>query len=135
MIAESQMKDSGIEWIGEIPRNWITKKIKYVFHERKETNDPIKSENIVSLTHDRGVILYKDKGDIGNKRKDDIKSYKLVYPGDIVINSMNVIIGSSGLSNYFKFFLVFDLTFFVTLVIITVFGFQENKSNVKFDYL
>jgi len=87
--------------VENVPNDWVIKKIKYVFDERKETNDPIQTDVLVSLTHDRGVILHSEKGDIGNKEKDDIKKYKIVHPGDIVVNSMNVIIGSSGLSDYF----------------------------------
>ena len=87
--------------VNNTPSDWSVKKIKYVFDERKESNDPVKTDVLVSLTHDRGVILHSDKGDIGNKAKDDLTRYKLVYPGDIVVNSMNVIIGSSGLSNYY----------------------------------
>lgn len=87
--------------VENVPSDWVIKKIKYVFDERKETNDPIQTDVLVSLTHDRGVILHSEKGDIGNKEKDDIKKYKIVHPGDIVVNSMNVIIGSSGLSDYF----------------------------------
>lgn len=87
--------------VENVPIDWVIKKIKYVFDERKETNDPIQTDVLVSLTHDRGVILHSEKGDIGNKKKDDIKKYKIVHPGDIVVNSMNVIIGSSGLSDHF----------------------------------
>ena len=87
--------------VESVPNEWDIKKIKYIFDERKETNDPIQTDVLVSLTHNRGVILHSEKGDIGNKEKDDIKKYKIVYPGDIVVNSMNVIIGSSGLSDYF----------------------------------
>ena len=96
-----KMKDSGIEWIGEIPENWEVKPIKQILCERKESNNPIKSDFILSLTNDRGVIPYHTKGDVGNKSKEDITGYKLVYPNDIVLNSMNVVIGSVGLSNYF----------------------------------
>lgn len=31
------MKDSGIEWIGEIPSNWIVKPLKYYVHMNIET--------------------------------------------------------------------------------------------------
>jgi type I restriction enzyme S subunit len=84
-----------------LPKDWEVKKIKFVFDERKEFNDPVQTEILISLTHDRGVILHSEKGDIGNKEKDDLSKYKIVHPGDIVVNSMNVIIGSSGLSNYY----------------------------------
>jgi type I restriction enzyme, S subunit len=94
-------KDSGVKWIGKIPNGWVTEKIKYIFWERKEMNDPVKSNNLISLTLEKGVIPHSEKGTGGNKPKDDISKYKLVYPGDIVLNSMNVIVGSVGLSKYF----------------------------------
>lgn len=95
------MKDSGVEWIGEIPEEWGVQNLKSILTERKESNNPVKTDFILSLTNDRGVIPYTDKGDIGNKSKEDLTGYKLAYPNDIVLNSMNVIIGSVGLSNYF----------------------------------
>ena len=49
----------------------------------------------------RGVIPYAEKGNSGNKAKEDLTAYRLAYPGDIVLNSMNVIVGSVGLSKYF----------------------------------
>lgn len=96
-----KMKDSGVEWIGQIPEDWEVVKIKQVLVERKESNNPIKTSNILSLLHDRGVIPYEEKGNIGNKAKESLLDYKLAYPDDIVLNSMNVIIGSVGLSKYF----------------------------------
>lgn len=96
-----QMKESGIEWIGKIPEKWDFKRLKNVLKERKENNNPVKTNNILSLTNDRGVIPYSEKGNHGNKAKEDLSGYKLAYKGDIVMNSMNVIIGSVGLSSYF----------------------------------
>ncbi|NDD66436.1 restriction endonuclease subunit S, partial [bacterium] len=87
--------------IDHLPKDWEAKKIKFVFDERKEFNNPVQTEILISLTHDRGVIPHSEKGDIGNKEKDDLTKYKIVHPGDIVVNSMNAIIGSSGLSNYY----------------------------------
>lgn len=95
------MKDSGVEWIGEIPENWVTRKIKFSLNERIEKNDPIKSKNILSLTAKQGVIPLSEREGGGNKPKEDFSAYKLAYPGDIVMNSMNIISGSVGLSNYF----------------------------------
>lgn len=67
---------------------------------RNEKNDPIKLTQVLSLTAARGVILYEDKGAIGNNASEDITRYSVVRKGDIVVNSMNVIIGSVGLSKY-----------------------------------
>lgn len=96
-----EMKDSGVEWIGEIPKDWEKKRLKAVLCERNVNNNPIKTDFILSLTNDRGVIPYTEKGESGNKSKDDLTGYKLAYPNDIVLNSMNVIIGSVGLSKYY----------------------------------
>ena len=98
---EIKYKNSEVDWIGDIPENWSIQRIKSVLIERKENNSPIKTDFILALTNDRGVIPYNDKGDIGNKSKQDLTGYRLAYPGDIVLNSMNIIIGSVGLSNYF----------------------------------
>ena len=94
-------QDTQIDWIGNIPSDWELKKIKYVFWERKENNDPIKSENLISLTIERGVIPHSEKTGGGNKPKEDLTKYKLVHPGDIVLNSMNVIAGAVGISKYY----------------------------------
>tara|TARA_Y100001973_G_C5195364_1_gene333870 strand:+ start:722 stop:2059 length:1338 start_codon:yes stop_codon:yes gene_type:complete len=93
-------KNSSIDWIGEIPTHWELKKIKFIFFQRKEKNDPIKTDNILSLTIQQGVIPISEKKSGGNKPKDDLSKYNITYPGDIVMNSMNVIVGSVGLSKY-----------------------------------
>lgn len=96
-----QMKDSGVEWIGEIPADWEVKPLKQILIERKEKNDPIKTNEILSLSIERGVFPYSEKVGGGNKAKDDLTAYKLAYPNDIVLNSMNIIVGAVGLSRYF----------------------------------
>ena len=96
-----KMKDSGIEWIGEIPEGWDIKRLGAILQERNEVNNPIQTTSILSLTNNRGVIPYSEKGNQGNKAKDDLTGYKIAHIGDIVLNSMNVIIGSVGLSNYY----------------------------------
>lgn len=96
-----QTKISNIEWLGTYPAHWQLKKIKYCLQERVEKNNPVKTTNILSLTAKQGVIPYDEKEGGGNKPKEDVRDYRLAYPGDIVMNSMNILSGSVGLSNYF----------------------------------
>nr|WP_314789818.1 restriction endonuclease subunit S [uncultured Haemophilus sp.] len=95
------LKDSGVDWLGEIPSHWECLPIRSIFKFRNEKNDPIKTDNILSLSIANGVTEYSDENRGGNKRKDDLSSYKLAYPNDIVLNSMNVIVGAVGVSKYF----------------------------------
>ena len=96
-----EMKDSGIEWIGQIPSNWKIERMQWHLEEKNVGNNPVQTTNILSLTNKRGVIPYEEKGNQGNKSKEDVSGYKLAYPNTIVANSMNVIIGSVGLSKYY----------------------------------
>ncbi len=89
-----------IGWVGKRPFDIYLAPLKSVLRIRREINSPIKSERILSLTNDRGVIPYEEKGAIGNNVSEDISRYSIVHIGDIVMNSMNVIIGSVGLSKY-----------------------------------
>ncbi|MBQ8302566.1 MAG: restriction endonuclease subunit S [Clostridia bacterium] len=96
-----EMKNSGIEWIGNIPAHWEMKRLKSLFLERKEKNDPVKTDFILSLGASYGVVPYSEKEGGGNKAKEDLTDYRLAYPNDIVMNSMNIISGSVGISRYF----------------------------------
>lgn len=96
-----QMKDSGIPWIGEIPSFWQLKKIKYVLRDRVEKNNPVRTTDILSLTAKQGVIPLDEREGGGNKPKEDFSAYHIAYPGDIVMNSMNILSGSVGLSKYY----------------------------------
>ena len=96
-----KMKDSGIAWIGEIPEGWKVDRLKSYIHEVKEINKPVKTKKVLSLTNVSGVIPYEEKGAKGNVSKEDYTQYKLAYPDTIVANSMNVLIGSVGICNYY----------------------------------
>ena len=75
--------------------------IRAIFDERKESNSGPKTDFILSVMKDIGVIPYDEKGNVGNKKSDNIERYNVVYPGDLVLNKMNVIIGSVGISDYY----------------------------------
>lgn len=93
-------KPTGLAWLPEVPRGWEMLRLKSCFYERKENNRSSNQMMILSLMKDIGVIPYDEKGDVGNKSKDDISQYKVARRGDLVLNSMNVIIGSVGVTPY-----------------------------------
>lgn len=95
------MKDSNIEWIGEIPTDWEIKKFRHILKERTEKNIPIKSTERLSLSIDLGVTLYAEKTTNLDRFKDDFEQYKIAHEGDLVMNSMNMIIGAVGVSKYY----------------------------------
>jgi type I restriction enzyme S subunit len=92
--------DSRLDWLGEFPAHWDVKRLGSLLEERNEMNADRQVQQVLSLVRKRGVMRYEDKGRIGNKRSDDVARYKVVREGDIVLNSMNVIIGSVGQSSY-----------------------------------
>ncbi len=95
-----EMKDTGVEWLGKVPEHWELPRLGAILQERGEVNSNGKVVKVLSVLRDRGVIPYSEKGNIGNKMSEDITRYKVVRPDDIVVNCMNVIIGSVGLSPY-----------------------------------
>lgn len=97
---ETEMKDSGVQWIGDIPSDWNIKPLYACLDEINQKNNPVVTTNILSLTNTDGVIPYSERGNQGNKSKENFEEYKVVYPNTIVANSMNILIGSVGLSKY-----------------------------------
>ena len=98
---EFKMKDSGVEWIGEIPENWELRRVQYCLQEINVKNNTVQTSEVLSLVRDRGVMPYEEKGNQGNKAKEDVSEYKLAYPHTLVVNSMNILIGSVGLCDCF----------------------------------
>ena len=96
-----EMKDSGIEWIGEIPKEWDILPFRHILFERNEKNNPVISEERLSLSIELGVTLYADKTTNLDRFKEDFTQYKLAHEGDLVMNSMNMIVGATGVSKWF----------------------------------
>lgn len=93
--------DNSIEWIGEVPDGWHLNRIQNCLQEIKVKNVPIQTTQVLSLVKDKGVMLYEEKGNQGNKAKEDVSEYKLAYPNTLIVNSMNILIGAVGVSEYF----------------------------------
>jgi len=91
-------KDSGVEWIGEIPYHWDTIKCGYLFKVKSIKNT--KNEVNLSVYRDYGVILRDSRDDNYNRVSEDTSSYKLVEIGDFVFNKMKCWMGSLGVSEY-----------------------------------
>lgn len=77
-------KDSGVQWLGDIPSHWNTQKIKFTFVERSEKNHP--DEPILCATQSQGVIpqsMYDNRVVVVNK---GFENLKFVRVGDFVIS-------------------------------------------------
>ena len=99
--ANAGMKESGMKWLGKYPAHWQYLSFKNVLLERNEKNIPVKTEERLSLSIDKGVTLYAEKTTNLDRFKDDVSQYKLAHEGDLVLNSMNMIVGAVGVSEYF----------------------------------
>ena len=93
-----QMKDSGIEWIGEIPEGWEVRKIKNIAFPKSIQNHP--QEEVLSLYRDFGVIIKSSRDDNFNRTSENTTNYKFVEVGDLVINKMKAWQGSLAISWY-----------------------------------
>lgn len=92
------MKDSGIPWLGEIPKEWGTMKIKQIM--RKKSIKDFPNEIVLSLYRDYGVVPKDSRDDNHNVTSEDTSNYKLVDIGDFVINKMKAWQGSMAVSQY-----------------------------------
>lgn len=78
-----QMKDSEIEWIGEIPEHWGLERLKYSFLEHKSKNIGNKEKNVLSLSY--GNIVKRNIKDNFGLLPESFESYNIVKPGVIVL--------------------------------------------------
>lgn len=78
-----EMKYSGIEWIGEIPKHWGLERLKYSFLEHKSKNIGNKEKNVLSLSY--GNIVKRNIKDNFGLLPESFESYNIVKPGVIVL--------------------------------------------------
>lgn len=96
-----EMKDSGIAWVGDVPEGWEVVRLQFAITEICDSNNTLRTTSVLSLTNKLGVVPYEEKGNQGNKAKENYSEYKIAYPNTIVANSMNILIGSVGISKYY----------------------------------
>lgn len=78
-----EMKDSGIEWVGMIPANWIIHPIYTYFGERKNKNRFGTEDNLLSLSY--GRVIRKDINTSDGLLPESFNTYNIVEAGDIII--------------------------------------------------
>lgn len=94
-------KDSGVEWLGEIPEHWGIKRIKHLFIEINERSID-GEEELLSVSQFTGVTKKSDKTAEGEliSNAATLEGYKKVYEGDLVSNIMLAWNGSLAFSAY-----------------------------------
>lgn len=85
-------KDSGVEWLGEVPEHWDVKRLGYYFNERREKVSD-KDFEPLSVTKN-GILPQLETA----AKTNDGDNRKKVCAGDFVINSRSDRKGSSGLA-------------------------------------
>ena len=90
------MKDSGVEWLGEVPGHWRIKRNKALFSEFD--NRSISGEGeLLSVSHLTGVTPRSEKN-VNMIMAETLEGYKECAPGDLVINTMWAWMGALGIS-------------------------------------
>lgn len=78
----AEMKDSGIEWVGQMPSSWSIVPNKYLMYKIKSICPVYNGENILSLTTN-GVIIRDLNG--GGKMPTSFDGYQKVVPGNLLM--------------------------------------------------
>ena len=96
----SSYKNSGVQWLGQIPSHWEVKHLRNFLTLFSEKG--FGHAQLLSVTREKGVILRDkdDKEENHNFVPDDLSGYKHLMPGDFVINKMKSWQGSYGVSKY-----------------------------------
>src|SRR5690554_1308905 len=94
-------KNSGVDWIGEIPQGWEVRRIKTLFKEINERSFD-GSEDLLSVSQYTGVTKKSDKVEEGDllTNASTLEGYKIVRNGDLVSNIMLAWNGSLGFSQH-----------------------------------
>jgi type I restriction enzyme, S subunit len=75
-------KDSGVEWLGEVPEHWETMPFFSRFRARKGQNTGLQENNLLSLSY--GRIVEKDINTLDGLLPESFETYQIVSPCDIV---------------------------------------------------
>ena len=97
-VGYTEMRDSGIEWVEKIPKEWKVTRMKTILQNVSEKNHP--DATVLSLYRDLGVVPKNSRDDNHNITSEDTSNYKFVRCGDLVINKMKAWQGSLAVSEF-----------------------------------
>lgn len=86
---ERKMKDSGIEWIGEVPEEWSVSKVKYNFSTFKKIPGK-ESEKYERLSLTMNGVKHREKWTAEGLQPKDFMSYQLLRKGDLVFRLIDL---------------------------------------------
>ena len=94
-----EYKESGEAWLRDIPAHWHAARLKTLLKETDERAGNLKAE-LLGLSKSLGVVR-RSELEQGAAASDDYSKYKLVHPGQLVMNKMQAWNGVFGLSRHF----------------------------------
>lgn len=92
------MKDSGVEWLKEIPDDWTMERGKGLFHE-VDLRSVDGSEELLTVSQYTGITPRSQKN-VNMFEAETLEGYKICEVGDIAANTMWLWAGAIGVSNY-----------------------------------
>ena len=93
-----EMKDSGVEWIGRIPKTWEVKAGKYCLTLLKRI--PSSDDQVVTCFRDGEVTLRSERREEGFTISEKEIGYQGVKTGDLVVHGMDGFAGAIGISKF-----------------------------------
>jgi type I restriction enzyme S subunit len=89
-------KDSGVEWLGQVPAAWRLQPLWTMYRRAKRTGHA--EQELLSVYRDYGVIPTASRDDNFNRPSEDLSTYQLVKERDLVTNKMKTWQGSIAIS-------------------------------------
>lgn len=95
-----EYKDSGLPWLGKIPKHWNVIKLRNLLKETTRRNRP--DLPLLSVVREKGVIVrnISSKEENRNYIPDDLSNYKVVHRDQFAMNKMKAWQGSYGISKH-----------------------------------
>lgn len=90
----TQLRPSGIDWLGDIPAHWELERSRWLFQERDERSET-GEEEMLTVSHLTGVTPRSEK-DVNMFEAETTAGYKLCFSGDLVINTLWAWMGAMG---------------------------------------